>query len=246
MMPEMELFGADTHLSLIPGIWTRLFSYMFWPTDEQQRKAYRAQSFVAALDSIERNSARDPQYDRAYHIVHGMFRQCCGWAALTTGFPGLEGWGRTLRTAAAVLDVIRRTPREGSLNKAIHVISTTAKTYELIGNRTDIREAWKSHRNVAHLGVALVFLRPPHEDSELDEPRQLRRFFAIARDYQNFATSYRMPRQKKPLVGEAEIWSTPADFRTHPLRPLPPLPADMLAALRTYQAPKIKTATGSS
>jgi hypothetical protein len=63
-----------------------------------------------------------------------------------------------LRTAAAVLDIIRRAPRDGSLNKAVHVVSETARTYELIGSRTRIFQAWKSHPSVAHLRVALEFL----------------------------------------------------------------------------------------
>jgi hypothetical protein len=240
-MPEMELFGPDLHLSLISGMWTRLLSYMFWPDDEQQRQVYCALPLVRALSSIDEKSTRDPDYADAYHIVHDAFRRGRGWRALDkAGLPSPKGYGVPLRTAAAILDIIRRAPRDGSLNKAVHVVSETAKTYGLIGNRTRILQAWKSHRSVAHLGVALVFLGEFREQREFDDPRRLGRFITIARDYQNFIVSYRPPRQSKPLVSEGEIWSIPADLRVGRLRlrqPLPPLPADMLAALRAYRAP---------
>jgi hypothetical protein len=232
----MDLFGPNLHLylSLIPGIWTRLFSYMFWPGDEQQRNAYCAKPYVTALSSIERKSTADPDYAVAYHIVHESFRRIAGWSALATGFPGpLAPVSRSLQTAAAVLDIIRRTPEEGSLNKAFYLIGAVANNYGLIGNRTDIRKAWKNHRSVAHLGVALKCSGEPSE-----EPAGLRRFLAIARDYQRFATSYTMPRQKKPLINADEIWAIPNNLRLPRLCPPPPLPRDMVAALNTYQAPK--------
>ncbi len=214
---------------------------MFWPDDEEQRKAFWALLFVQASSSIDEKSASDPDYADAYHIVHHAFRRGRGWRALDkAGFPSSEGRGAPLRTAAAIVDIIRRAPRDGSLNKAVHVVSETAKTYGLIGNRTRILQAWKSHRCVAQLGVALVFLGGFREESEFDDPRRLGRFITIARDYQIFAVSYRPPRQSKPLVSEAEIWSIPANFRARRGRlrqPLPPLPADMLAALRKYRAP---------
>jgi hypothetical protein len=65
-------------------------------------------------------------------------------------------------------------------------------------------QAWKAHRSVAHLGVVLVFLGEFREQSEFDDPRRLGRFITIARDYQNFAVSYRPPRQSNSLIPEAE------------------------------------------
>jgi hypothetical protein len=240
-MPEMELFGSDLHLSRISGIWRRLLSYMFWPDDEQKRQAYWALPLARALSSIDEKTERDADYADAYHIVHDAFRRGHGWHVLDkAGFPSPKESGMPLRTAAAILDIIRRTPRDGSLNKAVHIVSETAKTYRLIRNRTGIFQAWKSHRGVAHLGVALIFLGEFREHSEFDDPRRLGRFITIACDYQNFVVSYRPPRQSRPLVTEAEIWSIPPDLQTGRLRlrqPFPPLPDDMLAALRGYRAP---------
>jgi hypothetical protein len=232
----MDLFGPELHLSLISGIWTRLFSYMFWPGDEQQRNAYCAQFFVSALSSIERRSTSDPDYAAAYQIVHRTFRQIGGWSALATGFPGpIALPAQALRTAGAVLDIIRRTPNEGSLNKAFHVIAAVANNYGLIRNRTDIRKAWESHKSVAHLAVALKCSGNFTAD-DYNDPRRQRRFLTIAREYQIFATSYTMPRQKQSLVDGAEIWAVPSHLRLPRLSRPPPLPPDMLAALKAYRA----------
>jgi hypothetical protein len=243
-MPEMELRGADVRLSLISGMWGRLFAYMFWPGDERQRKAYPLKGMVEALSSIERQSAGDPDYAAAYDIVHDAFRAEGGWRALAeAGFPVPAGRGKRLRTVAAILDVIRRTPcGEGSVNKAVHVISETGGTYRLITNRTGIFKAWASHRSVAHLAIALMYLGKARDPRDFDDPQRLARFVAVARDYQAFAISYRPRHQQKPVVTEAESWSFPTEVaapaRWGVRQPLPPLPADMLAALDAYEPPK--------
>jgi hypothetical protein len=216
-MPEMELFGPDLHLSGISGIWTRLQSYMFWPDDEQQRQAFYALPLVQALSSIDEKSASDPDYASAYHIVHEVFRRGDGWRVLNkAGFPSPEGRGEPLRTAAALLDIIRGTPRDGSVNKAVHVVSETANTYGLIGNRTGILQAWKSHRSVAHLGVALECLGEFYEQTELEDLSQLDRFITIACDYQHFAVSYRPPRSVQTLGLGGRNLVCPSGFAAPP------------------------------
>ncbi len=136
--------------------------------------------------SIDRKSDDDPDYAAAHWIVYRAFRKINGWSAVEGADQlDLKGVGRRLRTAAAVLDIVRKSPK-GSLNKAIHVIEATAKNYKLIGNRTDILKAWKSHRGVAHLGIALILSGEFQEPSEFSDPRRLRRFLVIARDYQEF------------------------------------------------------------
>jgi hypothetical protein len=253
-MPEMELLDADLQieldgrpatLSLIPGVWLRLQSYMYWPADERQRKAYCAKPMGEALAWIERQIAADLDYSDDHDVVYHAFRQKGGWSVLDEVSFSPEHHRplqTTLRTAAAVLDIIRKSPGgTGSLNRAVHVIEATAKTYALIRNRTGILQAWRSHRSVAHLGVALIGLGILRKPSEFDGPGLLGRFVAVARDYQAFAISYKPPKQKRPLIADTEIWSIPKDLKT-PFRlkpPLSPLPADMLAAHRTYRAPTI-------
>jgi hypothetical protein len=238
-MPEMVLFGPELLLSRVPGVWVSLFSYMFWPGDEQQRNAFCARPYVTALSSVERKRAAGLDYAGDYLVLHQIFLRIAGWS--TFGVAPLEplaATGRKLRTAAAVLDIIRRTPQEGSLNKALYVIGTVADKYRLIRNRTDIRKAWESHRSVAHLGVALKCSGDFTTGDFLKDPARLRRFLAIARDYQSFATSYVMPRQNRPLVDRAEIWFIRPSLRLPRLRSPPPLPRDMLMALAEYRAPR--------
>jgi hypothetical protein len=240
-MPEMQLFGPDLRLSLISGIWARLWAYMLWPHDEQQRKAHCAQPCVAALSSIDAKSREDPDYADAYWIVHSAFREIDGWAGVDHALKSRSRpSGRACRTAAAVLDIVRRIPNKGSVNKAVHVIEQTARNYDLIGSRAGIMNAWKSHRSVAHLWMALILADKFHSSEEFEDPRRLRQFLGIATDYQKFAVSYRAPNQQRPLIDPMEAWTIPADLRV-PLRlrqPLSPLPRDMLAALAAYRPPK--------
>src|SRR5215471_17988356 len=200
-MPVMELLDPrPLRLGGISAVWSRLWAYMLWPDDKQQREVFCISPYADALSSIEAQiPAGGLDYEVAHWIVYGAFRQAGGWAALAArprdGERMAES-GRALRTAAAVLDIIRKTPEGGSLNKAVHVIQKTARHYDLIRNRTDIRAAWKSHRSVAHLGMALI-LRG--EDKFGGGPQLLRHFLGIARDYQRFALSYRPPSQRRPL-----------------------------------------------
>ena len=240
-MPVMKLF--DPHplrLGGISAVWARIWAYMLWPDDEQQREVFRISPYANALSSIEAQiPAGGVDYEAAHWIVYGAFRHAGGWAALATRPRGDEQMaekGGALRTAAAVLDIIRGTPEGGgSLNKAVHVIQKTARQYDLIRNRTDILAAWKSHRTVAHLGLALII---SGEDKFDEDPQRLRRFLGIARDYQCFALSYKPPSQRRPLLDPSEIWTICPNLRLPRLRQMSPLPADMLKALGEYRSPQ--------
>ena len=240
-MPVMELFGPDLHLSLISGIWTRLWAYMLWPDDELQRRAHCAKPYVTALSSIDQKTQGDPDYAAAYWIVHDAFRGVGGWSGVGHALKaGSRSRGRACRTAAAVLDIVRRVPDKGSVNKAVHVIEQISRSYNLIGSRAGILSAWTSHRVVAHLGISLILGGEFFKPEEFEDPRRLRRFLGIAADYEEFAVSYRAPHQKRPLIDPAEMWTIPTDLRPkmRPRRPLAPLPDDMLEALGTYRPPK--------
>jgi hypothetical protein len=240
-MPEMELFGPDLRLGLISSIWTRLWAYMLWPHDEQQRKAHCAQPYVAALSSLDAKSQEDPDFADAYLILHSAFREIDGWAGVDHALKSrLRPRGRAGLTAAAVLDIVRRIPNKGSVNKAVHIIEETAKHYDLIGSKAGIMNAWKSHRSVAHLWMALILADEFHASEEFEDPKRLRQFLGIANDYQRFGVSYRAPRQQRPLIDPTEVWTIPADLRAAPRlrQPLSPLPRAMLAALAMYRPPK--------
>jgi hypothetical protein len=238
-MPEMDLFDPDAlYLGRISGIWTRIWAYMLWPNDERRRKAYVLSMHANALAAIERHAETDHDYALAHDIVYGNFRELGGWTALAPRWRSnmdLKKTGKPLRTAAAVLDIIRKTPSGGgSLNKAVHVLDKTGMNYNLIIGRTAALNAWKTYRTVAHLGIALLF---SGENVFGECPRRLARFLTIARDYQRFATTYVVPWREGVLIDPAEIWSVP-DGLSLPAPPaLGPLPDDMLEALSNYQAP---------
>ena len=238
-MPEMDLLDHDAlYLGSVSGIWARIWAYMLWPDDERRRKAYVLSMHADALAAIERRTNTDHDYAVAHDIVYGNFRELGGWTALAPRWRSnldLKKAGKRLRTAAAVLDIIRKTPSGGgSLNKAVHVLDKTGKNYNLISGRTAVLNAWKTYRTVAHLSIALVF---SGENVFGECPRRLARFLTIARDYQRFATAYVVPRLKVPLIDPAEIWSVPDELSLPAPPALGPLPDDMLEALSKYEAP---------
>jgi hypothetical protein len=241
----MDLFDPQAlRLGHVAAIWTWIWAYMLWPSDALRRQGYEVEIYADALSTIEQKRTSgehegDPDYALADHTVSNAFRQLGGWTALVARLHAsseISKAGKALRTAAATLDIIRKTPEgRGSLNKAVWVIQETAPAYDLIGNRTGILTAWKSHRSVAHLGLALILCG---EWKPSEDPRQLRRFLAVAQDYQRFAISHKLPGQRKTLLNETEIWTVPTDLRLPRLRSVPSLPADMLNALHTYRAPQ--------
>jgi hypothetical protein len=239
-VPEMDLLDPDAlYLSSISGIWTRLWTYMLWPDDETRRKAYVLSMHADALAAIERHADSDQDYAAAGKIAYGNFRKLGGWTGLTPRWRSdmdLKRAGKPMRTAAAVLDIIRKTPGgAGSLNKAVHVIGKTGPTYNLITGRTGVIKAWISRKSVAHLGIALLI---SGENVFGESPKRLARFLTIARDYQRFATTFVAPHQRGVLIDPADIWSVPENLSL-PAPPAPGLlPEDMLKALSSYQAPQ--------
>jgi hypothetical protein len=151
-----------------------------------------------------------------------------------------------VRTAAAILDIVRTIAEQhadikgpGSINKAVFIIEATGSNYGLIHSRTAVMSAWRKYKNVAHLACGLIYCasRFPIEGYS-DNITQIAVLLAVARDYQQFATTYFPGWQRRgPLLDPAEIWSVPEEL----LLPSPPaqgpLPDDMLNALRKYQAP---------
>jgi hypothetical protein len=239
-VPQMDLFDPDAlYLGSISGIWTRIWAYMLWPNDETRREAYVLSMHADALAAIEKHADTDRDYARAHDIVYGNFCKLGGWTALAPRWRSdvdLKRAGKPLRTAAAILDIIRKTPSAtGSLNKAVHVIDKTGITYSLISGRTGVLNAWKSHRIVAHLAIALIFFR---EKVFGECPRCLARFLTIARDYQRFATTYVVLHQHGVLVDPVEIWAVPENLSLPAPPALGPLPDDMLKALSSYRAPQ--------
>jgi hypothetical protein len=162
-VPQMDLFEPDApRFSRISGVWTRIWTYMLWPDDEKQRNAYVISMLADAIAAIEKHADTDQDYALAGDIVYRKFCKLGGWTALVPRWRSntdLKRAGQQQRTAAAVLDIIRKAPcGTGSLNKAVHVIERTGVTYNLICGRTDVLNAWKRYRTVAHLILGLLFL----------------------------------------------------------------------------------------
>ena len=122
------------------------------------------------------------------------------------------------------------------MNKAVHIIGCNADRLAMkASGRTEIRAAWQHYKSVAHLAVSLCAIV---EGSETDERVELMKFLAIAIDYQRFATIYRVPGQRTPLIDPDQVWMVPENLSLPAPPPQLPLPDFMLAALAIYRAPQ--------
>jgi hypothetical protein len=62
---------------------------------------------------------------------------------------------------------------------------------------------------------------------------------AIARDIQDFATTFIPHGHTGPLLDRRKLWTVPSDLRLPPVEAsVPPLPSYLLDALRKYSAPQ--------
>jgi hypothetical protein len=196
------------------------------------------------------------QFDQAQSEMFGaimadFYELGGGFGAL---LPTLQGLGagmqqpriEEIRTAAAILDIVRTIAEQhgeingpGSINKAVFIIEKTGANYGLLHGRTAILSAWRKYKNVTHLACALYYWanRFPIDDPS-HNITQIAVLLAVARDYQQFATTYFSGWQRRgPLLDPAEIWAVPDDLLLPPAPAQSPLPEDMLNALRHYQAP---------
>jgi hypothetical protein len=248
-MPEMELSSISDHLGP-EGVWPRIWGYMLWPSDESRRRSFVASAYANLLASIAElpNELPDPLGQGCFELVrekvgcdllHDFHERAGGWPALSpalnTGIDTAKAVAG-LRTAGLVLAIIRATPGNGTLNKAIHLIGCAAEWLAIrASGRTQVRAVWHRYKTVAHLGWALCAVTA---EPEQDESAELAKFLAIARDYQRFATTYTAPGQLAPLITPGQAWMVPDNLSLPDPPPQLPLPDAMLAALREYRAPQ--------
>jgi hypothetical protein len=248
-MPEMELSSISEYLGG-EGVWPRIWGYMLWPNEESCRRSFVASVYAHALACINEipNQLHDGLGHECFEVVrekvscdllHNFDERGGGWSALLPALnKDIEVSKRiaALRTVGLVLDIIRSIPDGGSLNKAVHIIGYSARRLAMkASGRTEIRAAWQHYKSVAHLAVALCAIV---EEPETDEGMELTKFLAIARDYQRFATTYRVPGHNTPLINPAQVWMVGENLSLPDPPPQLPLPDFMLAALATYRAPQ--------
>jgi hypothetical protein len=278
-MPEMDLDVASGCLDH-EDIWARILAYVFWPEDEERRRAYVASVFAHALAALQRITPEETiewltagERSELEELTEGNgelfwratfepavsemtagattdFHELAGgFEALLSALPGFGPGMDEVRieevlTAATILDIVRtiveQRPEdkgEGSVNKAVYILEKTGRRYGRLRSRTPIMEAWRKYKNVSHLTCALYYCaRTFPADNRI---KQIRCLLSVARDYQKFATTYFPSGRTEPLLDSAEIWAVPDDLTLPDCHiPQDPLPADMTAALREYEAPK--------
>jgi hypothetical protein len=277
-MPEMDLDVASGCLDH-EDIWARILAYVFWPEDEERRRAYVASVFAHALAVLQRITPEETiewltagERSELEELTEGNgelfwraavsemtavtmtdFHELAGsFEALLPARPGFGPGMQEVRieevlTAATILDIVRtiveqrpEAKGEGSVNKAVYILEKTGRRYGRLRSRTPIMESWRKYKNISHLACALYYCaRIFSADNSVGTITQIACLLSVARDYQKFATTYFPSGRTEPLLDPAEIWAVPDDLTLPDCHiPQDPLPADMTAALREYQAPK--------
>ncbi len=241
----------------------RLTAYLAWPNDENRRRQYLATLGATTLHGFESLRASrtadilpQPVREAKNRVFSEVFLRHGGYGTVSEA-PGMGRLKKLMGEAAprwyvagTVLCLIMtihkhhsEIRRGGSVNKAVYLIEQHSEGL-VRKNRKDLLASWAVSKPVAHLCAAIVHLseRAFHTNGNIS----VRHLFgegigdllAAAREFQDFATTYRAHGQKGPLLEPSEIF-TVAPSLTLPtvMIDLTPLPPQQLAALGKYRAP---------
>lgn len=241
----------------------RLATYMAWPREENRRREYLATLGAQTLQAFQ-NFETSPAVDvppEGFHeaktqTFHEVFLRHGGYGAVSEA-PGMPQLAKLMReslrrgyVAGTVLRLIM-TVREhhsdvgggASLNKAIYLIERQSEGLQR-KNRKDLIAAWSALKPVAHLCAAFIYLseRAFHTDGTIPYSyffgEGIGRLLAIAREFQEFATTFKAHGQKQPILEPSEIFTVPRALKLPAaVIDLNPLSPEQLAALRDYRAP---------
>lgn len=186
---------------------------------------------------------------------HGGFASLVegpGWAALCAEMDKhASAWiatGRILYLIRCIAEYHPEVRGGASVKKAVALVSRFVEEEDAIKDRSRLVAAWSRFKPVAHLCAAL--LEAASAASKEDGPlRQeilggafyfqgLGRTLAVARDYQQFVTSFVPHAQREPFVRADRILGVPAKARIRPMSAsIRPLSPEMLETLADYRAP---------
>lgn len=241
----------------------RLLAYMGWPSNERRRNEYLANLGAMALAEIERAGpaafgVRDEQH---WHRALALSKQrhfdlYGGFNTLTTAPPysaitaEWDHFRGAMLAAGKILLIIRSVvlhhpdARGGaSVNKAVFLLEHVRPRVK----RTVAKQMWSRYKSVAPLCATLCIfsslLRQAGATGEQEKTEfmfaELGMTLAIARELEDFATTFVPHGHSAPLLDRSKLWTIPADLRLPPVEiPMPPLPGHLLDALRKYSAPQ--------
>ncbi len=249
-MPEMELRWTP---QAERDVWLQIFAYMGWPQNAARRRAQVASYLAGGLGALDKLRAKWRSEGRGTEVLEvvdavggawsSAFQEFGGFSALepllSTSVVSPEPFplgelitvGRVLLTVRSISVHHRELHGGGSIEKAAALIECAHGHHGLIiRNEKGIKEAWRKYRNISHLAASWLLIENAKVVHDLEG---LYIFLVIAKDFEEFATSFRPHSRKEFLVDQREIWSVP---RTLPLfNPripvVPPLHEDDLAVL---------------
>lgn len=255
----MDLF-SPVFGNLYPWGLGYLRAYMLAPNDAAKRQLINLNNATHMLEQIEK-VALLPQPD-------GLKADCWGTASALVGsaiwdrefqpnggFSGAREIGSVpeldalpmaeWRTVAFMLGLMRAIDAHhpdvrggASVKKAKEVAVAHHAEFNLLANEKYCQNAWNKYQSVAHLCAAAF--EPAFQGSSAAGESSLLLMLAIARDYQQFLTSFRPHGRAAALVPKSVAWLVPDNLN---LPPVPtgitaPLTGSILLKVKEYRAPK--------
>jgi hypothetical protein len=153
--------------------------------------------------------------------------------------------GELLHTVRCIAQFHREVAGGASVNKAVKVMGARADVPGALRNRAGLMEAWSEFKPVAHVCAALTeaydHVGERAKAMSEDEPffGRLGWTLAVARDYQEFMTTFIPHGRREGLVLVEESWTIPAGLTLPNVQiGTGVLSPKAIEALRNYKAPK--------
>lgn len=221
------------------------------------RAAQGWEETILAVESHEALTHAQELFEAWFDAVggHASVSMAPGFRAFQSDFRArLGGWF----AAGLILALVRRMAEHhgdlrggASVNKAVFILENAKQPY-VTSKRSELYNAWKTYKSVAHFGAALYdwFLiacehnETPEEvavafQGELDGNFPM--FLSEAEAYLEFGLAYQPPRNKaQTLLDPAETWALPQQrlWPDSPYKPAP-LSGPQLQAALEYCAPVV-------
>ncbi len=235
-----DLSGLDLRQALEPSAQRataalRLAAVMAWPDDADARAGHWTTVGSEALPPL---GATGPEADAK---------------GITAVLDLMAGHSSHWYIAGSVIYLVRtmalyhaNLPGGPSVAKALSLLERFSEGPAKPPDLKELRRIWARYRPVAHLCAGFVSLlnevrrRPDDEQDALAGAMffdMLGVMLALGRTFQDFATGYKAPGHKSPLLEAANIWTVPAALDLPPAEVrTAPFSAGTLAALKAYRA----------
>jgi hypothetical protein len=207
--------------------------------------------FGLTPEAAERHRALHAEVDRKFgeparRSCQDAFADVGGLHTLLSGSTGTKPFpSKEVLTAGHMLLTIRSIEehhpdlrRYNGVRKAAFLIDNYEPNFLLVKNERYARDAWSKYKNISHLSASLFIIHAAGIDHLQHQGKGLLYFLAVAKDFANFAASFRSHSRAETLLDGEALWSIPKALGRLKLStsPVPPLHQDDVATLGKYRS----------